>query len=101
MRNARWWVAAITTSVVAAALSPVATSATADSSANGPGAPPIPPDPTPSSLGLVLEEYATLPASTPNGPWTDTRIGTRHNRINHVGELPDGSGRLFVPDLNT
>lgn len=100
MRHARWWVAAITTSVVAAAFSPVATSATADSPDTGPGAPPIPPEPTPSSLGLVLEEYAQLPASTPNGPWTDTRIGTRHNRINYVGELPDGSGRLYVPDLN-
>lgn len=100
MRHARWWVAAITTSVVAAAFSPVATSATADSPDTGPGAPPIPPEPTPSSLGLVLEEYAQLPASTPNGPWTDTRIGTRHNRINHVGELPDGSDRLYVPDLN-
>jgi len=48
----------------------------------------------------VLEEFAQLPASTPNGPWTDARIGTRHNRINHVGEVPDGSGRLYVPDLN-
>ena len=48
----------------------------------------------------MLEEYAQLPTSTPNGPWTDARIGTRHNRINHVGELPDGSGRLYVPDLN-
>ena len=94
MRTTRWWVAAVTSSLVAAALSPWATPATADDAPSGPGAPPIPPDPSPSTLGLVLEEYAQLPASTPNGPWTDARIGTRHNRINHVGELPDGSGRL-------
>ncbi len=100
MRKTRWWVAAVTTSLVAAALSPLATPATADDASSGPGAPAIPPDPSPSTLGLVLEEYAQLPASTPNGPWTDVRIGTRHNRINHVGELPDGSGRLYVPDLN-
>ena len=100
MRTTRWWVAAVTSSLVAAALSPWATPATADDAPSGPGAPPIPPDPSPSTLGLVLEEYAQLPASTPNGPWTDARIGTRHNRINHVGELPDGSGRLYVPDLN-
>lgn len=99
MRRSRWWVAAVTTSLVAAALSPWASPATAGK-ASGPGAPPIPPNPEPSTLGLVLEEYAQLPASAPNGPWTDVRIGTRHNRINHVGELPDGSGRLYVPDLN-
>ena len=99
MRTTRWWVAAATTSLMAAALSPLATPATAQDP-SGPGAPPIPPDPLPSTLGLVLEEYAQLPASTPNGPWTDVRIGTRHNRINHIGELPDGSDRLYVPDLN-
>lgn len=99
MRTTRWWVAAATTSLMAAALSPLANPATAQDP-SGPGAPPIPPDPLPSTLGLVLEEYAQLPASTPNGPWTDVRIGTRHNRINHVGELPDGSDRLYVPDLN-
>jgi glucose/arabinose dehydrogenase len=100
MRNTRWWVAAVTSSLVAAALSPLAAPATADDASSDPGALAIPPDPSPSTLGLVLEEYAQLPASTPNGPWTDVRIGTRHNRINHVGELPDGSGRLYVPDLN-
>lgn len=99
MRTTRWWVAAATTSLMAAALSPLATPATAQDP-SGPGAPPIPPDPLPSTLGLVLEEYAQLPASTPNGPWTDVRIGTRHNRINHIGELPDDSDRLYVPDLN-
>src|SRR3712207_5595304 len=99
MRRSRWWVAAVTTSLVAAALSPWASPATAGK-ASGSGAPPIPPDPEPSTLGLVLEEYAQLPASTPNGPWTDVRIGTRHKRIHHVGELPHGSARLYVPDLS-
>lgn len=100
MRSTRWWVAAVTTSLVTAALSPLALPASADDRGSGPGAPPIPPDPTRSTLGLVLEEYAQLPASTPNGPWTDVRLGARHNRINYVGEVPDGSGRLYVPDLN-
>ena len=30
---------------------------------------------------------------------TDARL-VRSARINHVGEIPDGSRRLFVPDLN-
>ncbi|GAA5108681.1 hypothetical protein GCM10023339_07970 [Alloalcanivorax gelatiniphagus] len=98
MRSTRWRVVVSTLAVAAATLAPLTAPST--STATGGGAPPIPPDPSPSTLGLVLEEYAQLPASTPNGPWTDARIGTRHNRINHVGELPDGSGRLYVPDLN-
>lgn len=98
MRSTRWRVVVSTLAVAAATLAPLTAPST--SNATGGGAPPIPPDPSPSTLGLVLEEYAQLPASTPNGPWTDVRIGTRHNRINHIGELPDGSGRLYVPDLN-
>lgn len=99
MRNTRWWVAAVTTSLVAAALSPWATPATAGNGSAGPGAPAIPPDPEPSTLGLVLEEYAQLPTSTPTPAPTDARL-MRHNRINYIGEVPDGSGRLYVPDLN-
>ncbi|MGF9755116.1 PQQ-dependent sugar dehydrogenase [Microvirga sp. 0TCS3.31] len=98
MRSTRWRVVVSTLAVAAATLAPLTAPST--STATGGGAPPIPPDPSPSTLGVVLEEYAQLPASTPNGPWTDVRIGTRHNRINHIGELPDGSGRLYVPDLN-
>ncbi|GLW63455.1 hypothetical protein Arub01_16990 [Actinomadura rubrobrunea] len=62
---------------------------------------PVPEDPTPSGLGLVLKEVAQLPASTPTPPdmVTDPRL-RRHNRINYVGEVPDRSGRLYVPDLN-
>lgn len=60
---------------------------------------PIPDDPTPSKLGLVLQEFASFPKSEPVPTPTDARL-RRHARINHLGELPDGSGRLYVPDLN-
>ena len=102
MRNTRWWVSAATALVVAATLSPSGP-AGADPDPVDPDAPitdPITATIEPSRLGLVLEEYAQLPASEPNGPWTDQRIGTRYNRINAIGEVPDGSGRMFVPDLN-
>jgi glucose/arabinose dehydrogenase len=95
MRSTRWRVAVSTFVVAAATLTPLA----ATSTAAAPGAPPIPPAPTPSTLGLVLEEYAQLPASAPTPAPTDARL-MRHNRINYVGEVPDGSGRLYVPDLN-
>jgi glucose/arabinose dehydrogenase len=58
------------------------------------------PDPERSNLGLVLEKFVTLPGSKPtSGIVTDGRL-MRHNRINHLSELPDGSARLAVPDLN-
>ncbi|MEU6037203.1 PQQ-dependent sugar dehydrogenase [Actinomadura sp. NPDC047616] len=62
---------------------------------------PIPEDPVPSGIGLVLKEVAQLPQSTPTPAEmvTDPRL-KRHNRINYVGEVPDHSGRLYVPDLN-
>ncbi|PXY28371.1 hypothetical protein BAY60_13235 [Prauserella muralis] len=60
---------------------------------------PVPEDPVPSRLGLVLEEYAQLPESEPTPAPTDVRL-MRHNRINYIGEVPDGSGRMYVPDLN-
>lgn len=50
------------------------------------------PTPTPSDLTLVLEEFATIPASSaPPAPTT---------RIVYLNEIPDASGRLVVPDLN-
>ena len=58
MRKTRWWVTAVTTSLVAAALSPLATTASAED-ATGPGAPPIPPDPMPAAdepLNLLADE---------------------------------------------
>lgn len=60
---------------------------------------PIPVEPQTSSLGLVLTEYATFPASATTPQATDPRLH-RRARINALVELPDGSGRRAVPDLN-
>ena len=57
------------------------------------------PDPVVSGVGLTVEEFATFPQSEPVPPPTDPRL-MRRARINYLGELPDGSGRLYVPDLN-
>ncbi|GMA30299.1 PQQ-dependent sugar dehydrogenase [Litorihabitans aurantiacus] len=57
------------------------------------------PDPTPVSLGIEVEELAQLPASTTTPETQDQRL-IRHNRVQHVDEVPDGSGRLAVPDMN-
>ena len=55
--------------------------------------------PEQSRLGLVLEEYAQFPQTFTNPPLTDQRLN-RIARINTIMELPDGSGRRAVPDLN-
>jgi glucose/arabinose dehydrogenase len=60
---------------------------------------PIPEDPIPAELGLVLTELVQFPKSEPSPPPTDPRLD-RHARINYLREAPDGSGRRFVPDLN-
>ncbi|MEU4688490.1 PQQ-dependent sugar dehydrogenase [Actinoplanes sp. NPDC023714] len=60
---------------------------------------PVPVEPVASRLGLVLEEYAQFPQSNPTPAPTDPRL-MRHARINTIMELPDGSGRRAVPDLN-
>jgi hypothetical protein len=61
---------------------------------------PIPEQPIQSGLGLQLTEFTRLPQSqTYPGPPSDQRL-VRWNRINYLGEIPDGSGRLYVPDLN-
>lgn len=52
---------------------------------------PIPSEPVASGLGLTLEEYVTIPPSSG---------GTPAARINYLGQIPDGSGRRYVPDLN-
>ncbi|MDG4798212.1 PQQ-dependent sugar dehydrogenase [Micromonospora sp. WMMD1082] len=55
--------------------------------------------PTQSRLGLVLTEYASFPQSFPNPAPVDERL-MRTARINTIMEVPDGSGRRAVPDLN-
>ena len=60
---------------------------------------PIPTDPVPARLALVVREVATFPKSEPVPVPIDARA-MRHARINYLGEIPDGSGRLFVVDLN-
>src|SRR4051794_6384490 len=60
---------------------------------------PIPQQPIASGLGLTVKEFASFPKSEPTPPPTDRRL-MRWARINYTGEVPDGSGRLYVPDLN-
>jgi hypothetical protein len=60
---------------------------------------PIPGGPLASGLGLTLEEFARFPASEPTPTPVDPRL-VRRARINHMAEVPDGSGRMYVPDLN-
>jgi hypothetical protein len=57
------------------------------------------PDPTLSTLGIEVEELAQLPESHTTPATQDQRL-VRHNRITHLDEVPDGSGRLMVPDNN-
>jgi len=67
-----------------------------------PGAPildPIPNDPVMSRIGLFVKDFATFPVSEPVPAPIDRRL-MRQARINHLGEIPDGSRRLYVPDLN-
>jgi glucose/arabinose dehydrogenase len=60
---------------------------------------PIPERPITSGLGLTVEEYTQFPKSEPTPAPVDPRL-VRWARINYIGEVPDGSGRMFVPDLN-
>jgi len=69
------------------------------SGGGGPIGDPIPQNPIASGLGLILTEYAQFPKSDPIPTPTDSRL-MRWARINHLGEVPGGSGRRYVPDLN-
>ncbi|MGP4094525.1 PQQ-dependent sugar dehydrogenase [Nonomuraea sp. KM90] len=60
---------------------------------------PIPEQPTPSALTLTLEEFASFPKTWTIPEPTDPRL-VRWARINYLGELPDGSHRRYVNDLN-
>lgn len=57
------------------------------------------PEPSPDGFGVTLTKFLTLPRSEPKPPVPDDRL-ERYNRINYLGEIPDGSGRLYVPDMN-
>jgi hypothetical protein len=60
---------------------------------------PVPTEPVTSSIGLVLQEYASFPQSTTIPAPIDSRL-MRVARINTIMEVPDRSGRRAVPDLN-
>lgn len=94
MSNPRRWLVAIAGAVIAAGLVTPNAAAQADEPIQDPL-----PDPVPSALGLTVEEFAQFPKTEPVPPPTDQRL-MRHARINHLGEIPDGSGRMYVPDLN-
>ncbi|MFI7520337.1 PQQ-dependent sugar dehydrogenase [Micromonospora globbae] len=89
----------VTTAALATAALALSLVAAAPARAADPVYDPIPEVPTQSRLGLVLTEYASFPKSEPTPAPTDTRL-MRHARINTIMEIPDGSGRRAVPDLN-
>src|SRR5258708_36238654 len=60
---------------------------------------PIPEGPIASGLGLTVEEFASFPKTEPLPAPTDRRL-VRTARINYLGESPDASRRMFVPDIN-
>ena len=95
MSGSRRWLLAIASAVVAIGL---AAPPSAQALADDPLPDPLP-DPVPSTLGLTVEEYAQFPKTEPTPAPTDQRL-VRWARINHLGEVPDGSDRQFVPDLN-
>ena len=95
MSKPRRWLVAIAGAVVAAGL---AVPSVAAAQADVPLQDPLP-DPVPSSLGLTVQEFAQFPKTETTPVPIDPRL-VRYNRINYLGEVPDGSGRLYVPDLN-
>ncbi|MDL4775499.1 MULTISPECIES: PQQ-dependent sugar dehydrogenase [Thermomonosporaceae] len=99
MKKLRWSIPTIIALMATLLAALLASPPPAGARAPDPVLDPIPDDPAPSGLGLVLKEVAQLPKSEPSAPPTDPRL-IRYNRVNHVGEVPDGSGRLFAPDLN-
>ncbi|WP_236028178.1 PQQ-dependent sugar dehydrogenase [Paractinoplanes lichenicola] len=64
-----------------------------------PVADPVRTEPVTMGLGVVLTQYAQFPQSQPDPAPTDPRL-MRTARINTIMEMPDGSGRRAVPDLN-
>jgi glucose/arabinose dehydrogenase len=66
---------------------------------DGPILDPIKEKPVASGLLLTVQEMVTMPKSDTNPPTGDQRL-RRYARINYIGEVPDHSGRMYVPDLN-
>ena len=99
MSQKRWWAPVAATALVAALFAPGGWSSAAPAAGGDPVSDPIPQDPVQSGLGLVLEEYHQFPKTEPVPAPTDKRL-MRHARINFIGEVPDGSDRQYVPDLN-
>jgi hypothetical protein len=98
MTQRRWSLLAAA-ALVAATMTTTTTAATAaDPAAPAPITDPLP-EPVQAGFGLVVKEVAQFPKSEPTPAPTDPRL-MRHARINYLGEIPDGSGRLSVPDLN-
>ncbi len=93
MTKSRWCLPTVVAVLLATFVAPPA------ARADDPIADPIPQDPVQSQLALTLTEYAQFPKSEPDPAPTDPRI-MRHARINYLSELPDGSRRMAVPDLN-
>ncbi len=100
MKQSRWWVTVAAGALVAALFAPTPSAQGNPAAVAGePVSDPIPEDPARSSLGLVLEEYHQFPKSEPQPAPTDARL-MRHARINYIGDVPDGTRRQYVPDLN-
>ncbi|WP_109510428.1 PQQ-dependent sugar dehydrogenase [Nocardioides speluncae] len=109
MQKSAWWAAATTAALAAALLAPITSAQSspaqgslspAPAAAEGEPIPdPIPEAPKKSSLGLVLKEYHQFPQTEPTPAPTDHRL-MRRARINYIGDVPDGSRRQYVPDLN-
>ncbi|MBO2450656.1 PQQ-dependent sugar dehydrogenase [Actinomadura barringtoniae] len=102
MPKSRWLLLTIVAVLAALLQVTPANAAAPGRAAVPPGDPiydPIPESPSTSGLGLTVEDYASFPKSEPTPAPTDQRL-VRWARINHLGEVPDGSGRTYVPDLN-
>jgi glucose/arabinose dehydrogenase len=103
----RWVLAMLAVAAVAACSvpAPIVRSPSTPPSSGATAEPGVPlthplPNPTPAGIGLILTPFAQMPRSAPNPPVESGDNLDRWNRINYLGEIPDGSGRLFVPDLN-
>ena len=95
MTKLRWCLLTIVAVLAAFAFVPQ----TAARAAGQPIGDPIPDGPITADLGITVQEFASFPKSDPIPAPIDPRL-MRWDRINYIGEVPDGSGRMYVPDLN-